>query len=547
MEAPELVLAARTLRRGASIIESDPLAYWTHAAPQLREATRLTTQVTEISVRAPAGGGKTEWGTAIVLGCAEGRRELDGIPLPFWSGRVDALELARDYNEQKLASQQTYLRLLGNWPHKIRWSGNDIVSSIRVRHADSSDDLATWSLIDFRSQENRHAGVGVRADIVRGDEPPYEEIWHEVRKAAHANRRALRLLTFTPIKRSEWWWLQREYGDGPRSRVRRVGKHWAEVRYSLKDNTILSAARKAELIDGYEREGKLIEARVHGDYVSTEGSCPFDEKTLFAMMEAWCTPPERRRITIPVEDPNGRATGSETVTVEVWAPPRQGLSAYQVIDPASGIDDNAHNPAGLHVSDDDSGDLLVRWNGYVAPYSLGALAAALGRHYGGAATDIEMKDHWGINVVRGYQEAGGTGLCYETRELRPEVWAKEVGFDVKAETRAIWIGCIQEWIAAFKAGSPYAICRSRAVFECLLDMELDDKDRPVAGPGIAHAEDFVLLGQALRRLDRPRHADPKLYVPGPTQAEIQMRTLFGPEPRARRSGSMLKPALRRPA
>ena len=555
----ELIARSRGIARHLATKRSDPLAWWTHAAPQLREATRLTTQVTEISVRAPANGGKTEWGTAVTLACCKGDATLEGIPIPYWKGRVDALELARDYNEQKLASQQTYLRLIGNHPHKLRWLGNDILSSIRVKHRESTDDVSTWSLIDFRSQENRRAGIGVRADIVRADEPPHAEIWHEIRKAAHAGRRALRMMTFTPLKRAEWWWIHEEYGDGPRGRVRRVGEHWAEVRYSLYDNVILTPERKAELIDGYQREGTLIDARIHGDYVNTVGTCPFDSLTIQDMIAEWCRPPMKRSIQVPIEAPDGEARPVRAIEIEYWQKPDPAISAYQAIDPASGIDDKAHNPLAIQLGGEDSGDLLVRWNGYEAPHTVGGLAAVLSRYYsqermmGGrvirtpAATDVEMMDSWGINIVRGYEDAGGENLCREQRELRPGEWAHEVGFRVRAETRAIWVSCIQEWIAAFKVGQPYAICRSRAVFECLLAMELDKDDKPVAGPGTAHAEDFVLLGQRLRRLKRPRASDPKLFVEPATPEQRMMRNLMAPDRQERRGGRMLRPAIRRPA
>lgn len=538
-EAIDLATRAQSVAATLASAKADPLRWWVHAAPQLREATQLTTQVTEISVRAPANGGKTEWGTAVILACCQGRDDLDGIPIPRWPGRVDALELARDYNEQKLASQQTYLRLLGEWPHKIRWLGNDIVSSIRIRHRDSNDDLASWSLIDFRSQENRRAGVGVRTDIVRADEPPHPEIWHEIRKAAHANRRALRLLTFTPIKRPEWWWLHEEYGDGPRGRVRRVGKHWAEVRYSLHDNIILTAERKAELIDGYQREGTLIDARVHGDYINTVGTCPFDSLTIQDMIREWCRPPMKRTLELPIETEEGEPKKLGSIEVEYWEAPGKRANTYQAIDPASGVPGN--NPLGLQLGCDDSGDLLVRWNGYAAPYTVGAMGAALHRHYKDTQTDIEMMDSWGIGVERGYRENGGERLCREWRNLKNGDKAKETGYRVTAATRAIWVSCIQEWIAAFKAGTPYAICRSRAVFECLLAMELDKDDKPVSGPGTAHAEDFVLLGQRLRRLKRPSADVPMLYVPGESAEARAMRKLFEDEPTPRRASRRLQP------
>ncbi len=132
-----------------------------------------------------------------------------------------------------------------------------------------------------------------------------------------------------------------------------------------------------------------------------------------------------------------------------------------------------------------------------------------------------MKDHWGVNVLMGYQKGGGSALCYETRELRPDVWSKEVGFDVINETRSIWVGQIQEWIASFRAGTQYARCWSRAVFETLLDTELDDRGLVVAGPGIAHGEDFVLRGQTLRRIHQPEAETPQAYDPPPPEHEVK--------------------------
>jgi hypothetical protein len=334
-------------------------------------------------------------------------------------------------------------------------------------------------------------------------------------------------------------------------------------RWSLNEvaDWILSPRAKREMWEDYSGDPLFGEdggARWHGDFTNVEGSCPFDVPTIYRMIDEWCRPPEMRRITISIEDPDGKPKQVETIAVEVWIPPDRTRSFYQAIDPASGVEGN--NPLGLQLGCEATGDLAVRWNGYVAPHSAGALAAALSRHYQherrlpegrvvleNAATDIEMMDHWGVNVLRGYEQNGGTNVCYEKRELRPDVWSKEVGYRVNAESRAIWIGCIQEWIAAFKAGTPYAVCRSRAVFDCLLDMELDDRDQAVAGPGVAHGEDFVLLGQRLRRLERPRAEDPQVYVPALTPEELQLRNLLGVREHRRSGGRMLRVPNGRPS
>jgi hypothetical protein len=56
--------------------------------------------------------------------------------------------------------------------------------------------------------------------------------------------------------------------------------------------------------------------------------------------------------------------------------------------------------------------------------------------------------------------------------------------------------------------------------ECLLDTELDDRGRIVAGPGIAHGEDFILRGQTLRRIRQPEAEAREVYVPQASPEEV---------------------------
>lgn len=474
-----------------------PLDFWRHAAPQLRQATALCSTVDEVAVRAPNNGGKTEWGTAVVLACAMGRDNLDGIPLPVWPGRVDALELARDYKQQKLSTQQTYLRLIGAHPHRVKWIGDNVLSSLRVRHKDSTDAEETWSLITFQSQENRRAGLGARADIVRADEPPDREIWHEARKSAHANRRGLRLITYTPIKRPEWWWIKEEYGDGPRGCVRKVGEHWAEVRYSMEDNTVLSPERKRTLIDEFVKMGAIADARIHGDFVDASGECPFDEEALVAML-AECQEPSLVEWRVSRETDESGARKVAVVSVEVYSKPRAGAEYYIPIDPSAGVDDNLHDPAGLHVVEIGSGDLVARYVGAIAPFALGALAAGLARQYNNAQIQPEVNDGWGLTVLRGIHESHYGNIGSERRLLSAGEWSNEVGFRTTQSSRADMMGAIQAWLQAWKAGVRYGKCPSRKVIECLLDAVLDEKGKPVAAPG-RHDEDLILRGQSLRK------------------------------------------------
>lgn len=504
--------------------ERDPLSFFRFAVPRIREAFALFAQpdpIDELALQGPNGTGKTLSKAMYVMACAQKRKTLDGIPIPQWRGRVECLQLVLDYPQQLLSVRPAYLRALGKWPAHVTNEG-EYLKTIRVSHHGPTErqDETAWSVIHFLSQKNLDTGKGARADIIDFDEPAKMDFLRELRKAGHAGRRSIILHGFTPLKRKEWAPVRQDYGDTPRRSLVRIDRERAIVRWSLDEvaSWVLSDEAKDKLRRKYSTDPQKL-AREHGDYENVSGQCPFDSATILKMMDAWCVDPIIKHVPVQVEHADGRPSEIERIPVEVWTLPRRGLEAYQCIDPASGIDDNAHNPAGLHGSNDDTGDLLYRWNGYLAPYSVGALAAGLHRHYNRAATDIEMKDHWGVNVVRGYEDNDGTNLCFEQRELRPGVWAKETGFDANEEARRIWIGSIQEWIAAFKGGEPYAVCPSRAVFECLLDTELDDRSRIVAGPGIAHGEDMVLLGQKLRRIRRPIRETPQPYTPPPTPKE----------------------------
>src|SRR5882672_2661807 len=355
-------------RAGMELRREQPLKFWHHAVPQLAEATKLTNSKRRLIIRAPNGSGKTEWGTALIAACSMGLDTLDAKPIPRWRGRVDALEFARDYKQQKLSTQQTWLRLLGSHPHHCRWIGDDILSSIRIRHADSTDDEATWSLVTFMSQENPQAGLGARADIWRFDEPGKQSIVHEMRKAAHANRKGLELHTFTPIRRAEWYWYKDEFGDNPRGAITH-GDGWAEVRFNLEDNTILSDERKRELRADWAKQGKeRARAAEFGDYADISGSMPWGTDglaTLLEMLAACQDPLEVLEWPIQSEDEHGVPRIVRRFPVEVWKRREAGKEYGATVDSSSGIDDGQHDPFELEITEIGTGELVARAGGYL--------------------------------------------------------------------------------------------------------------------------------------------------------------------------------------
>lgn len=509
----------RSVQAGLQLRERDPLSYWRFAVEDVKPAVALFSArepIEELHMRAPNKGAKTESAGAFVLACAQKRTHLDGVPLPQWRGPVTAKVLSLDYNEQKAGAQQTILRLIGKWPHKPRWKGDDILSTVRVMPQGGSDDMSTWSIISFHSQENSRAGVG-RSDIVWADEPPKRDVWQEARKAAHAGRRCVRIISETPTFRRHWFWLPEEYGDPPRSKLTRINQDWAEVRWSLTDslgasiNQALSRREVEALLRQYwgspDRQtpvDPLYDARVHGDYIDVSGLCPFNVVALRQMLDE-CVQPDTRKweITREVFGENGLVRKLVTVDVDVLADPKLGHDYYMNIDPSKGINDPRHDPGGILGCEAATLEDVVMYEGYIGTYGLGHLASGLGRQYNNATVDPESNSGWSEGVLRGLADAGYAKISKTRKLLQPGKYETKLGFETTNVTRPAMIAAVQEWIDAYAAGIRYAPCRFRRVIQTLLDVVLDAEGKPVAAAGF-NDEFLILKGQQLRQLYRPR-------------------------------------------
>lgn len=512
--------------------------------------------ITELLLQGPNVGGKTEAEYAVGLACLQKRRSLDGVPMPQWRGKVDAISLELDYPTQRLSSQQTVLRLIGEWPHRAKWKGDDILSSVMIQPVNGNSDVSSWSTLTFMSQENRRTGTGIRADIVLGNEPPVEGIWREVRKARHAGRRGIRIIGMTPINRRQWEWVKNDYGDRPRDVVTRVGRHWAVARWSLWHNKALGADHIEQLLVEYgrdkpkDRRDPLYDARVHGDFIDTTGLCPFNVPALLRMLDE-CVEPEVRewQITREVSGANGLVHKVVKVLVHVLADAVAGMTYYEDIDPSKGIYSPTHDPGGILVSEMGTGNDMAMYEGYIGSYGLGVLGAGLARQYLNATVDPESNSGWAEGVLRGLSDSGYGNIASTPRMLQPGKWESRLGFETTNTTRPAMIEAIQEWIEAYDAGMPYARCRFRRIIQTLLDTILDGDGKPVAAPGF-HDEFLILKGQSLRKT-RLRRVDPNLARPTVARKAKDTETTFadliaGKEPRRPSNGSMVPMPRRRP-
>lgn len=528
-------LGARWLAQRAA----DPLSHFRFAVPRLKDAFGLFSlngnakdehgyrgPIDELHARAGNKGGKTLTAAAYVLACMQKRSFLDGVRLPWWHGRVEALCGVLDYKQQLLSVQPAYLRLLGSWPHKAKYTG-EYLASLYVRPTEwNSDDHTTWSVMHFLSQENKRSGIGARADIVHFDEPPVMAILRELRKAGHSGRRSLIVISETPEHRREWAPLREDYGDCPRDTIQRVDEERAEVRWNLLElpDWIYPAHEKAKIVRKYKGDvlyGDDGGARVFGDYMNTEGACPFDIEVLTQML-AECTGPKINSWSVPRETTDGVAR-NESINFEVWRAPKSGRRYRLDIDPASGVNDGGHNPAELQISEEDSGDLCARWNGYLSPYSVGVLAAGLALQYNRALVDVETNDNFGVTVVKGLWACRYGNIAHEVKPLEPGKISQTVGWRATEATRADIIGSTQRWIDDYRAGVKYAVCPSAAVIHSIINTELDARGKIVAIQGIDHGEGMVLNGRKLSRLRRPNREmrGPEAPIPHPDAALIQ--------------------------
>lgn len=496
--------------------DRDPLAFWHHASEESRIATRFLGEA-EVFCRWPNWAGKTTWGAASVISLLQGRKSLDGEPLPVVNDPAAAV-LTLDYEQQKFSVQPAYLAALGDWPHTATWKGDGILSTLRVKPIGGGDDPKGWPLATFVSQENRKAGTGARVPIVHGDEPPVESVWREFRKSKRAGGKSVRLITATPLVRSQWWWLREDFkGCYGKPWRHRVEVHMSDVRHSR----IVTPERYEELLDEY-RGDPLIKARLTAEYVDTSGCSPWGE--LYAVLDALeeaCREPHREQwaITRELAGDAGMEKVKHRVSVEVWEKPAKGERYYIPIDPSLGIDDERHDPGALHVRHVGTGSLVARYNGYCGAYGLGVLGAALGRAYNDALVDPETTGGWGGPVLTALSDCGYGNVARQRKQVEPGKWETKLGFQTTDATRPGMFSATQEWLRAWADGDKSCKCPSRGVIQSLRDLILDERNRPVAGPGL-HDEDAILWGHGCRLLRRPKR-EPVMVQPERRKSTLQ--------------------------
>jgi len=358
-------------------LDADPLKQYRHscdAARRMMETSKLVESMWSVEIywRAGNSSGKTSGGAALGVALARGLTELDGTPLPKLPVPNVGWVLVQTRLQQVDASQQAYLKWLGNWPHKISYvsgEGKGYIERIDVATAKCDHGMDKrcdkCSRIMFHCAES-DSSIGGRIHWAHADEAPPELLWDEIRARFTAGVPFLKFITATPMERSKWAWMADQFkncdGELVDGRI--------EFRSTIHHNRFVPKAQVATIIRDW-KDSPFYEARLNGDYVDIEGDCPFDVPRLKEWKKRLCVvPPTIKEVSIIAEKTTdaGRIREPRIVRYEVWEDPDPEDSYILVADPSTGVKSKTHDPAGFHVWSRRKRKLVARFDDFVEPY-----------------------------------------------------------------------------------------------------------------------------------------------------------------------------------
>jgi hypothetical protein len=498
-----------------------------------REFVRVVALGTETYARTGNSGGKTKIGGATGISLARRLKALDQVELPDLGESNVGWILTQSYKQQLDASQKTYQELLGKHPHHIAYVVGTAKGYIETIYVAARKGLNSYvdqecehgmgehcercSRIVFHCEESK-SSVGGRIDWAHADEPPLQEVWHEIRWRKQAGKRLLLFITATPLARSRWYWISGEYDGscvyesatltGSTERKTEPAGDLAELRWTIYDNLALSD----EDIAYFESKAKhddFRDARLRGDYVDVSGTCPFHPKLLKANWVPRCRAPEKTEIITVLgerDTEDGRIVTAVRVELLTWWGYEEDEKYFVLLDPSAGIKDKDHDPAALHVYARRKPRLVALYNGYVGAYGLGSLAAKVGARYGKALVDVEMGGGYGGPVLTALNAASYRHVAKDVDVDKPGVAPNlRLGFRVSHSNRGEILGSIEQAVLEDSIVIP-----SYDVVSCLLNVVVDEHDKVKAAPG-RHDEHMILLGRALylMQMRKPGKLRPK--------------------------------------
>lgn len=490
---------------------ADPLAFRLFSSEEQRDATKALCEGLETYIRTPNIGGKTEWGSMIVVALMQGRKQIDGrtireaeagvpqwfIDLPTVPTPCTGYFITPGYAQSLEAGIAALKKQLGEWPHKIVYTKGEsagYVSAILVKPIGcASDDPADWSRLTVFVDKGI-APEGGRIDFAWADEPPSESVWREVRMRRKANAPMFRLITATPLDRARWEWLRADYEKSLAGK-REIVMHHISRNQALSPEHIRQQEADAE-------GDPLKRARLFGEYVDTTGLCPFDYHGL-EVMARFAEPGKRWELD---------------TRVEVWRVPNPVESYWLLMDPSSGklpgirwvgstSQEVKRDKCGLWVVARRSRALVARVFDHITPDEMTLLAMDLGHWYNDALIVPECNGV-GEVVVPMLLKAGYPNIYREFAVDRADFRQTEtLGWYSSAERRASGIAALARQVKQAALGQPYLDIPSSEAVDSLKGIHMDERGRPFRRPG-QNWEDMILGSMTAFLMEHPAHAMP---------------------------------------
>ena len=468
------VKAARNRQR------RDPLKLYQFASWIHQKVAEFVSLAIETHHRAANFGGKTQNGAALGVAFMRDTGQLEGVKLPRFGRPTVGAILVSSYDGQVDSSQKALMDWIGDHPHHISWinRGKNIIGTIWVRPDGwRNDDPQTWSRATFFSQENSSEDSikGQRWDWVWADEPPVEAFWREARKNAR-----FRWITETPIHLKDYEWLQKDFlgalGEPFKGRVELVSK--------LTDNRFLTKQQLEEKENEY-RGDPHWRARMLGEYVDLEGSCPFDYPRLEQLL-AWAE------------------SGSEwdlDQRVETWRDKDPSESYMVLLDPSAGIKPLGDQPGGdacaMWVIAMRAKAGVARYFGWIPPHELARMGRKAAEFYNTALLVPEVN---GIGEAMLPELNDYPNLFREYALERPDKsLSGRVGWYQTEGTKAAGIGSLQRALLDKALDIP-----SAPALKSLMAIRYDQRGKLIRNAGQNH-EDLILLGMASYILAHPAY------------------------------------------
>lgn len=484
---------------GLDVVRQDPIGAFRCCSDGQRAFLRALSHG-ETYARTGNQGGKTLVGATTGVALARGESSIDGIPIPVLATPNVGAVLIKSKAQGVESVVQAYVQQIGDWPHHIAYSNSGLgyVQTLYVKpRSATSTDFKAWSRINFYSEDGE-LPVGLRLDWVHADEPPKEEVWRELRARGRANRPFVRFITATPFKRSDWFWLQREY---PESHTGKLYKGRTEVRWTIYDNKALSREHIRKLEEDWEND-PLRDARLLGDYVDTSGSKIFDYKALKGLLADAVNP-------LYVDD----------YGVEVYEEPVEGHEYVVPMDPSAGV--MGGDRCGMWVVSKTTRRGVARYYGYKTAYELGVLGRYYCERYNNAMAIPEMNGGYGEALVIGLD--GWRNIYFGQHEDRVNGQRlNRIGWFTSASSKGTLINALQR---ALKEGTIYI--PSGDALDSLMEIDMDESQKLIRYPGQNH-EDMICLGLAAHITEQIPVRAPKIpQVRGYTTMRDVVRLSMG--------------------